>query len=68
MYAAFRGKKHYTSQNVLATVDFVMRFTYVLAGFEGSAHDASILADNLSRPDGLQIPDGKFYLGDAGYA
>jgi hypothetical protein len=22
----------------------------------------------LSRPDGLQIPDGKFYLGDAGYA
>ncbi|KAK1669927.1 hypothetical protein QYE76_058086 [Lolium multiflorum] len=32
------------------------------------AHDASILADSLSRPDGLQIRDGKFYLGDAGYA
>ncbi|KAK1684703.1 hypothetical protein QYE76_045551 [Lolium multiflorum] len=66
--AAFRGRKHYTSQNVLAAVDFDMRFTYVLAGWEGSAHDASILADSLSRPDGLQIPDGKFYLGDAGYA
>jgi hypothetical protein len=68
MSAAFRGRKHYTSQNVLAAVDFDMRFTYVLAGWEGSAHDASILADSLSRPDGLQIPDGKFYLGDAGYA
>ncbi|KAK1696497.1 hypothetical protein QYE76_013194 [Lolium multiflorum] len=65
---AFRGRKHYNSQNVLAVVDFDMRFTYVLAGWEGSTHDASILADSLSRPDGLQIPDGKFYLGDAGYA
>ncbi|XP_071678367.1 uncharacterized protein [Lolium perenne] len=45
-----------------------MRFTYVLAGWEGSAHDASILAKILSRPDGLQIPKGKFYIGDAGYA
>ncbi|XP_071676988.1 uncharacterized protein [Lolium perenne] len=68
MYAAFRGRKHYNIQNVLAAVDFDMRFTYVLAGWEASTHDASILADSLSRPDGLQIPDGKFYLGDVGYA
>ncbi|XP_051201847.1 protein ALP1-like [Lolium perenne] len=66
--AAFRGRKYYTSQNVLAAADFDMRFTYVLAGWEGSAHDASILADSLPRPDGLQIPNGKFYIGDAGYA
>ncbi|XP_071674433.1 uncharacterized protein [Lolium perenne] len=64
MHAAFRGRKHYTSQNVLAAVDFDMRFTYVIVGSEGSAHDASILTDSLSRPDGLQILDGKFYLGD----
>ncbi|KAK1615258.1 hypothetical protein QYE76_020775 [Lolium multiflorum] len=56
--AAFRRKKHYTSQNVLAAMDFDMRFTYVLAGWEGSSHDVSILADSLSRPDGLQIPEG----------
>ena len=68
MYVAFRGRKRYTSQNVLAAVDFDMRFTSVLAGWEGSAHDASILAHSLSRPDGLQIPEGKFYLGDAGCA
>nr|XP_051230051.1 protein ALP1-like [Lolium perenne] len=58
MSAVFRGRKHYTSQNVLATVDFDMRFTYVLAAWEGSAHDVSILADNLLRPDGLKIPEG----------
>ncbi|XP_071678396.1 protein ALP1-like [Lolium perenne] len=68
MSAAFRGRKHHTRQNVLASVDFDTRFTYVLAGWEGSAHDASILSDNLTRPDRLQIPEGKFYLGDAGYA
>jgi hypothetical protein len=53
---------------VLAAVDFDMRFTYVLAVWEGSAHDASILTNSLSRPDGLQIPDGKFYLEVGGYA
>ena len=66
--AAYRGRKHYTSQNVLAAVDFNMKFTYVLAGWEGSAHDASILGDSMSRADEINIPDGKFYLGDAEYA
>ncbi|KAM0881207.1 hypothetical protein ACQ4PT_033092 [Festuca glaucescens] len=65
---AYRGRKHYTSQNVLAAVDFDMRFTYVLAGWEGSAHDATTLADSLERHDVLQVPEGKFYLADAGYA
>ncbi|XP_051229618.1 uncharacterized protein [Lolium perenne] len=58
MSTTFHGRKHYTSQNVLAAVDFDMRLAYVLAGWEGSAHDASIMSDNLSRPDGLQIPKG----------
>jgi hypothetical protein len=49
-------------------VDFDLRFTYVIAGWEGSAHDASILAESFSRPNGLTIPDGKFYLRDAGCA
>ncbi|XP_073354942.1 uncharacterized protein [Aegilops tauschii subsp. strangulata] len=66
--ATYRGRKHYTSQTVLAVVDFDLKFTYVLAGWEGSAHDANILSDIMSRPDGINIPDGKFYLGDVGYA
>jgi hypothetical protein len=35
---------------------------------EGSTHDASILANILERLDGLKIPEGMFYLADAGYA
>ncbi|WVZ57763.1 hypothetical protein U9M48_008108 [Paspalum notatum var. saurae] len=66
--AAFMGRKHTTTQNVLAAVDFDLRFTYVLAGWEGSAHDALILADALQREDGLKVPQCKFYLVDAGYA
>jgi hypothetical protein len=41
--------------NVLAIVDLDMRFTYVLARWEGSTPDATILADTLERPDGLQV-------------
>jgi hypothetical protein len=59
MQSAFRGRKHYTTQNVLAAVDFDLKFTYVLAGWEGSAHDVVILADALERHDGLQVPQGK---------
>ncbi|WVZ57782.1 hypothetical protein U9M48_008124, partial [Paspalum notatum var. saurae] len=66
--AAFLGRKHTTTQNVLAAVDFDLRFTYVLAGWEGSAHDALILADAIERNDGLSVPQGKYYLVDAGYA
>jgi hypothetical protein len=56
--AAFRGRKHQTTQNILAAVDFDLKFTYVLAGWEGSAHDATILADALERQDGLVVPQG----------
>ncbi|XP_051133143.1 uncharacterized protein LOC127252848 [Andrographis paniculata] len=36
----FRGRRGDTMQNCLAVCDFDMKFTYVLAGLEGSAHDA----------------------------
>jgi hypothetical protein len=55
----FLGRKHTTTQNVLAAVDFDLRFTYVLARWKGSAHDALILADAIQRPDGLKVPQGK---------
>jgi hypothetical protein len=58
MQAAFRGRKHTITQNVTAAVDFDLRFTYVLAGWEGSAHDALILADALECSDGLRVPAG----------
>jgi len=39
-------------------VDFDLKFTYVLAGWEGSAHDALILADAIERNDGFTILEG----------
>jgi hypothetical protein len=50
------GRKHTTAQNVLAAVDFGLRFIYALAGWEGSAHEALILTDALQRNDGLGVP------------
>jgi hypothetical protein len=41
---------------MLGVVDFDMKFTYVLAGCKGSAHDATIQTE------------AKFYLADVGYA
>jgi hypothetical protein len=58
MQDRFRGRKHYPTQNILAAVDFDLKFTYVLAGWEGSAHDSFVLQDALSRPSGLKIPEG----------
>jgi hypothetical protein len=58
MQSAFRGRKHYPTHNVLVAVYFDLKFTYVLAGWEGSAHDATILADALERQDGLKVPEG----------
>jgi len=49
MQAAFRGRKSNPTQNVMAVVDFDLKFTYVLAGWEGLAHDALILADAIGR-------------------
>ena len=43
---------------MMAAVDFDLKFTYVLAGWEGSAHDAFILADALERNDGFFVPAG----------
>ena len=54
----FRGRKDGTTQNVLASTTFGLKFTYVLAGWEGSAHDSRVLNDALSRPRGLKIPEG----------
>jgi hypothetical protein len=62
---AFRGRKGLT-QNVLASCSFDLKFTYVLAGWEGSAADGKVMADALSKD--YRIDEGHFDLGDAGFA
>ena len=54
----FRGRKERTTQNVLAAITFDLKFIYVLAGWEGSAHDSRVLDDALSRPSGLKLLEG----------
>jgi hypothetical protein len=42
----------------MVVVDFDLKFTYVLARWEGSAYDALILADAIERDNGFTIlPD-----------
>ncbi|KAH1114726.1 hypothetical protein J1N35_008104 [Gossypium stocksii] len=64
----FRSRKRGMTQNVLAAITFDLRFSYVLAGWEGSAYDSRILSDALSHPIGLRISEGKYYLTVAGYS
>lgn len=62
----FRNRKGLITQNVLGVALFDMTFSFVLAGWEGSAHDGRVLHDAILK--GLFVADGKFYLGDAGYS
>jgi hypothetical protein len=43
-----------------------MRFVYILAGWEGSAHDRRVLTD-AQTGGGFTTVKGKYWLGDAGY-
>ncbi|XP_017635871.1 uncharacterized protein LOC108477913 [Gossypium arboreum] len=51
----FRSRKGETTQSVLAAITFDLKFSYVLAGWEGSAHDSRILSNALSSPRGLKF-------------
>ena len=55
---AFRGRKKEPTQNVMVAVGFNLKFSYILAGWEGSAHDATVLADAIERDDGFTIAQG----------
>jgi hypothetical protein len=62
----YRTRKGTLAQNVLGVVDFDMRFTYLMVGWEGSAHDSKVLGSALT--EDFSIPRRSFYLADAGYA
>jgi len=63
--ARYRNHKSGLSQNVLAATTFNMHFCYILSGWEGSASDGGVFHD--ARVHDFVIPEGKFYLADAGY-
>ncbi|GMN46058.1 hypothetical protein TIFTF001_015247 [Ficus carica] len=49
------NRKGFYSQNVLAACSFDMKFTYMLAGYKGSCHDARILEEVIAF-HGFPIP------------
>ncbi|THH13098.1 hypothetical protein EUX98_g9758 [Antrodiella citrinella] len=52
-------------KNILACVMFNLMFSYLLPGWEGSAADSRIW--HSARSTDLRIPEGTYYLGDAGF-
>ncbi|KAL6877204.1 hypothetical protein ACP4OV_012875 [Aristida adscensionis] len=63
----YRSRKVDIVTNVLGVCAPDMQFIYILPGWEGSAHDGRVLRDAISRPNGLRVPQGCYYLVDAGY-
>ncbi|KAM6551213.1 hypothetical protein CsatB_001021 [Cannabis sativa] len=63
----YRTRKGETATNVLRVCSQDMQFIYVIPGWEGSAHDGRVLRDAFSRRNGLKVPNGYYYLVDAGY-
>lgn len=66
-HSTYRNRKGTLSQNVLAACSFEGRFLFVLPGWEGSAHDSTVLRDATCN-HGFSTPKGKYWLADAGYA
>lgn len=62
----YRNRKGWLSQNVLGVYQMDLTFCYILAGWEGLAHDDRILEDAFFSKN-FTIPDSKYYLGDVGY-
>jgi hypothetical protein len=58
----FCARKGFPTKIIFAACNFYMKFTYVLAGWEGSASDSRVLRDAISRPNGLKVPIGMTIL------
>jgi hypothetical protein len=54
--STWRCRKGYYAQNVFAAVDFNIDFRFVLAGWEGCAHDAAVLSS--AKELGFATPEG----------
>lgn len=61
----YRNRKGFISQNILAVCDWKLRFVYLLSGWEGSAADSRIF--EYARRTDLALPDGCYFLADAGF-
>ncbi|KAI5323440.1 hypothetical protein L3X38_032512 [Prunus dulcis] len=63
----YQTRKGEIATNVLVVCSRDMQFIFVLPGWEGSASDSQVLRDAITRPNGLKVPTGYYYLVDGGY-
>jgi len=61
-----RNHKGFLSQNCLFICDFDFDFIYSLCGWDGSVADAALWKDAVEND--IEVPAGKYLLGDAGFA
>jgi len=52
-------------ENVLAACDWDMIFSFVMTGWEGSVADGYLFEEGIH--NGFDIPQGKYYVADAGF-
>ncbi|KAK4269919.1 hypothetical protein QN277_023015 [Acacia crassicarpa] len=64
----YRNRKGDITTNVLRVCSPDGQFIFVFPGWEDSATDGRVLRDATTRPHGLQVPLGNYYLVDAGYS
>ena len=62
----YRNREGFLSQNCLFACSYDFQFVFAYTGWEGSAIDAQVLESALE--NGFDIPDGYYYLADAGYS
>lgn len=64
--AVYRNRKGFLSQNVLAACNFDLQFTNLLCGWEGSVADSTLWFEAI-RCQAINLPQDKYFLGDAGF-
>ena len=62
---AYRDRNGLLTQNCLMACNFDLQFLYVLSGWEGSISDSLLF--HKARQSSFPIPNGKYYLADAGF-
>ncbi|PKI68529.1 hypothetical protein CRG98_011078 [Punica granatum] len=64
----YRDRNADILQNVLAVCSRDMMFTYVMTGWEGSAHDSRVFADAASLESFPALRGRQYYVVDAGFS
>lgn len=65
-HGRYRNRKGFISQNILAACTMDLKIIYCMSGWEGSAADSRLWNDAVEHD--LVLPEGKYFVADAGFA